>query len=52
MRLQSMKKELKKTSEFDYLVINDELKRAVAQVNCIIDAEECRLKNLEEICFE
>ncbi len=35
-------------SEFEYVVINDELNRAVAQVSCIIDAECLRRVNSPE----
>ncbi len=52
IRKQSMIEELKRVKEFDYLVINDELDKAVTQINQIVDAEENKTKNLENICFE
>ena len=35
-------------NEFEYVVVNDEIDRAVAQVSCIIDAECLRLVNASE----
>ncbi len=52
VRLQSMRQELKRVKEFDYLVINDELDKAVTKIEQIVDAEGNRVKNLKEICFE
>ncbi len=52
VRLASMRKELKRVKEFDYLVINAELEKAVRQINQIIDAQECKIQNLKNICFE
>ena len=52
VRLESMRKELKRVKEFDYLVINAELGKAVNRINNIIDAEESKIKNLENICFK
>ena len=48
-RLQSALQELQQVAEYEYIVVNDDLERAVASVDSIIDAETVsreRLKNL------
>jgi len=50
-RLQSALQELQRVDEYEYVVINDDLERAVASVESIIDAEVVsreRLKNLRQ----
>jgi guanylate kinase len=50
-RLQSALQELQQVDEYEYVVVNDELERAVASVESIIDAEFVsreRLKNLRQ----
>ena len=50
-RLQSALQELQQVDEYEYVVINDDLERAVASVESIIDAEVVsreRLKNLRQ----
>ena len=50
-RLQSALQELQQVDEYEYVVINDDLERAVASVESIIDAEVVsreRLKNLRK----
>jgi guanylate kinase len=50
-RLQSALQELQQVDEYEYVVMNDELERAVASVESIIDAEVVsreRLKNLRQ----
>ena len=50
-RLQSALQELQQVDEYEYVVVNDDLERAVASVESIIDAEVVsreRLKNLRQ----
>ena len=50
-RLQSALQELQQVDEYEYVVMNDELERAVSSVEAIIDAEVVsreRLKNLRQ----
>ncbi|MEO7455470.1 MAG: guanylate kinase [Gemmatimonadaceae bacterium] len=50
-RLQSALQELQNVDEYEYVVVNDELERAVASVGSIIDAETVsreRVKNLRQ----
>lgn len=51
-RLDHAALELGAVPEYDYLVVNDDLVKAVDQVAAILDAESCRigrLQNLEEV---
>ena len=50
-RLQSALQELQQVAEYEYVVVNDELERAVSSVESIIDAEVMsreRVKNLRQ----
>jgi guanylate kinase len=50
-RLQSALQELQRVDEYEYVVVNDDLERAVSSVESIIDAEVVsreRLKNLRQ----
>jgi guanylate kinase len=50
-RLQSALQELQQVDEYEYVVVNDDLERAVASVGSIIDAETVsreRVKNLQK----
>ena len=50
-RLQSALQELQQVDEYEYVVVNDDLERAVASVGSIIDAEAVsreRVKNLQK----
>jgi guanylate kinase len=50
-RLQSALQELQQVGEYEYIVVNDELERAVASVGSIVDAEVVsreRVKNLRQ----
>src|SRR6185369_7221517 len=49
VRLQSALQELQQVAEYEYVVVNDDLERAVSSVESIIDAETVsreRVKNL------
>lgn len=50
-RLQSALQELQQVGEYEYIVVNDDLERAVASVGSIVDAETVsreRVKNLRQ----
>jgi guanylate kinase len=50
-RLQSALQELQQVGEYEYVVVNDELERAIASVESIVDAEVVsreRVKNLRQ----
>ena len=50
-RLQSALQELQQVSEYEYVIVNDDLERAVASVESIVDAEVVsreRVKNLRQ----
>jgi len=44
VRLNTAKKEMSKSSFFDYLVVNDDIDKAVSSVISIVDAETMRVK--------
>jgi guanylate kinase len=44
LRLSSLKKEVEAITEYDYVVVNDVLERAVQKIRYIISAEQCRQK--------
>lgn len=51
-RLKIATREYRKIKTYDYIVINDTVDHAVAQLNTIFDAERCKVKRtaLDEIC--
>lgn len=51
-RLSSAKSELEKYKQYDYIVFNDDLETAIAQVLSIIDAEKRKMERNEEIVLE
>lgn len=50
-RLRFAEDELKKWNQYEYVVVNDDLKTAVAQVEMIIEAERLKTKRKNEIKF-
>ena len=48
-RLESARMELAEVDEYDYVVVNEDLDRAVAQVASIIDAESARRERLRAL---
>ncbi|MGQ9619096.1 MAG: guanylate kinase [Candidatus Aminicenantia bacterium] len=51
-RLKRAKEELKEWKNFDYIVVNDNLKKAVTELSSIILAERAKRKRREEIVKE
>ncbi len=49
VRLKKAPEELKEYSKFDYVIINDELERAAAQLAAIVLAEQARCKRQESL---
>lgn len=47
-RLENARKEITASSDYDYIVINDDLDAAVGQILAIIAAERCRRKRYED----
>ena len=43
IRLETAKKEMKEIDKYDYALLNDDLKTAIAQMAGIISAEQCRV---------
>lgn len=52
VRLRNAPDELKQYSAFDYVIINDEIERASAQLASIIDAERARCMRQESLVLE
>ncbi|MDE2237592.1 MAG: hypothetical protein KGK30_06855, partial [Elusimicrobia bacterium] len=50
-RLADSRQELEAAKSYDYLVVNDDLDRAVREIDCIITAERLRVERqrLEEL---
>ena len=49
LRLRTAKKELKEMPRYDYVVLNDELKKAIADTRAIIRAEQLKIKRPAKI---
>ncbi len=47
-RLLEAVREMARVGEYDYIVVNDELPNAVRLLECIIEAQGCRTKNMTE----
>jgi guanylate kinase len=47
IRLANARKELSYLSHYDYLVVNDDLEKAVRDVTAILRAEHCRLSRID-----
>ncbi len=41
-RMEAARKEIELTSMYDYIVVNDDVERAVDKINAIVQAEHCR----------
>ncbi|MBQ8540002.1 MAG: guanylate kinase [Clostridia bacterium] len=44
-RLERAKDEIKRAPEYDYLIINDTIEKAVKDLRAIFDSEKCEIKN-------
>ena len=49
LRVRNARDEVAAAHEYDYVIVNDELERAVAQVGSILDAESARRDRLREL---
>ena len=49
IRLDNAKKEMRYVKYYDYAVVNDDLKRSVNQINCIIEAENLKRRKIPKI---
>ncbi|HUP89748.1 MAG TPA: guanylate kinase [Longimicrobiales bacterium] len=49
IRLQTARQELKAAGEFDYIVVNDDFDRAMATMEAIILAEQCRITHVTQV---
>lgn len=47
-RLSAATSEFEQAGEYDYVVVNDEVQRAAAEIKAIFDAEKCRAVNNKE----
>lgn len=45
LRLQKAREECRESVKYDYLVVNDNVMAAAAEIQSILSAEDCRLKN-------
>jgi guanylate kinase len=48
-RIQTASAEMKRAKTFDYMVVNNEVSQAMADVESIITAEKCRAKS-RKVC--
>lgn len=47
-RLKEAKKEIDMMSEYDYVVVNDDVDKAVSKIQAIIEAEHCKRERIEK----
>ena len=47
-RLERAKEEIKASSKYNYVVINDEVELASKKVEAIIESEKCRVDRIED----
>lgn len=47
-RLREAKKEIELMSEYDYVVVNDDVDQAVSKINAIITSEHCKRERIEQ----
>ncbi|GIN91429.1 guanylate kinase [Siminovitchia terrae] len=45
-RMEAARKEIELTSMYDYIVVNDDVERAVDKINAIVQAEHCRTERV------
>lgn len=45
-RLQEAEKELRRISEYDYLIVNDEISQAIEEMKSVIKAEKCLVRRI------
>lgn len=45
-------KEINEVTKYNYVVVNDDLEKAVSKVESIIEAEECRVDRIEDIYLD
>ena len=46
-RLAACEQEMQQMSQYDYVVVNDQVEKALEKVEAIIIAERCRIHNLK-----
>ncbi len=51
-RLASSRAEIAAAKDYDYLVVNDDLKKAVAEISCILTAESLRVSRRQALDLE
>jgi guanylate kinase len=49
LRLETARQELKAAAEFDYIVVNDDFDHAIATLDAIIIAEQCRTRYATQV---
>ena len=44
-------KEINEVTKYNYVVVNDKVKKATDKVAAILKAEKCRVDRIEEVCL-